>query len=64
MADPSNPGQFGNRPDTIEQARRGGHMSGGNFANDPERASKAGKIGAAHQSRAAKALGGRNSHRS
>lgn len=44
-------------------ASQGGRKSGGNFANDPTRASEAGKIGAAHQSIEAKRLGGRNSHR-
>lgn len=38
MADNSNPGQFGNRPDTEEMARQGGQSQGqdtnpGNFAN-------------------------------
>ncbi|HSW65642.1 MAG TPA: hypothetical protein VLI54_00695 [Bacillota bacterium] len=41
----------------------GGSASGGNFAKDPARASKAGKKGAAAQSTEAKARGGRNSHR-
>lgn len=45
-------------------ASMGGKASGGNFANDPERASAAGKKGAAAQSREAKARGGHNSHRS
>lgn len=44
-------------------ASLGGHKSGGNFANDPARASEAGKIGAANQSLEAKRLGGKNSHR-
>jgi len=43
---------------------KGGHMSGGNFANNPKRASEAGKKGAAAQPIEAKARGGRNSHRS
>lgn len=43
-------------------ARKGGHLSSGNFANDPARASAAGKKGAAAQPTAAKAKGGRNSH--
>ncbi|GAB4585097.1 hypothetical protein Ntsu_29290 [Nocardia sp. IFM 10818] len=29
MADSSNPGQFGNREDTVEQARKGGRASTG-----------------------------------
>lgn len=43
-------------------ASKGGQLSSGNFANDPERASAAGKKGAAAQSTAAKAKGGHNSH--
>jgi general stress protein YciG len=46
-----------------EIASKGGKASGGNFANDPERASEAGKKGAAAQPTEAKALGGKNSHR-
>lgn len=50
MADSDNPGQFGNREDTEEQASRGGQSQGqennpGNFANDPEKASDAGQQG-------------------
>lgn len=45
-------------------ASLGGHKSGGNFANNPSRASQAGRIGAANQPLEAKRLGGRNSHRS
>ena len=46
-----------------EIARMGGQASGGQFGrgNDP---SAAGRMGAAAQSREAKARGGRNSHRS
>ncbi|HEX7368264.1 MAG TPA: KGG domain-containing protein [Candidatus Saccharimonadales bacterium] len=44
-------------------ASKGGRASSGNFANDPQRASKAGKKGAAAQPTEAKAEGGRNSHR-
>lgn len=62
MPDKNNPGQFGNRPDTAEQASKGGQMSSGNFANDPDRASKAGKKGAANQPTDAKRLGGQHSH--
>lgn len=47
-----------------EIASKGGKASGGNFANDPRRASEAGKKGAAAQPTEAKAKGGRNSHRS
>jgi general stress protein YciG len=46
-----------------EIASKGGKASGGNFANDPERASKAGKKGAAAQPTEAKRRGGQNSHR-
>ena len=44
-------------------ASEGGKASGGNFAKNRERASEAGKKGAAAQSREDKAKGGRNSHR-
>jgi len=46
-----------------EIASKGGRMSSGNFANDPKRASKMGKLGARAQPREAKVEGGRNSHR-
>lgn len=46
-----------------EIARKGGQASGGNFKNDPRRASEAGKKGAEAQPTEAKARGGRNSHR-
>lgn len=46
-----------------EIASKGGKASGGNFKNDTNRASQAGKKGAAAQPREAKAKGGRNSHR-
>lgn len=62
MADQNNPGQFGNRDDTEEQARKGGQASTGSFdernSSDP---SEAGKQGAAAQSTEDKAKGGRNS---
>lgn len=45
-----------------EIASKGGHASGGNFANDKTKASEAGKKGAAAQSTEAKAKGGHNSH--
>jgi general stress protein YciG len=45
-----------------EIASKGGKASGGNFANDPQRASEAGKKGAAAQPTEAKARGGQNSH--
>jgi hypothetical protein len=46
-----------------EIASKGGKASGGNFANDRERASEAGKKGAANQPIEAKQRGGQNSHR-
>lgn len=47
-----------------EIASKGGSASGGNFKNDPQRASAAGKKGAAAQPTEAKQRGGQNSHRS
>lgn len=47
-----------------EIASKGGKASGGNFANDPERASEAGKKGAQAQPTEAKRRGGQNSRRS
>lgn len=64
MADSNNPGQFGNRPDTEQQASKGGQMSSGSFDNDPKRASRAGQKGAMNQPTEAKAKGGRRSSRS
>lgn len=62
MADSNNPGQFGNREDTEEQARKGGEASTGSFGEknsaDP---SEAGAKGAANQSTEDKAKGGRHS---
>ncbi|WP_019925442.1 hypothetical protein [Nocardia sp. BMG111209] len=62
-ADPNNPGQFGNRSDTEEQASRGGHASTGSFgeknAADPH---EAGRKGAEAQPTEAKAEGGQHSH--
>jgi general stress protein YciG len=46
-----------------EISSKGGSLSGGNFKNDRKRASAAGRKGAEAQSTAAKAKGGRNSHR-
>lgn len=43
-------------------ASMGGKASGGNFRNDPQRASEAGKKGAAAQPLEAKRRGGENSH--
>ncbi len=63
MADQNNPGQFGNRSDTEEQARKGGQASTGSFGEknsaDP---SAAGKKGAAAQPTDAKVKGGQHSH--
>ena len=65
MADNSNRGFASMDPDKQKEiASKGGQASGGNFANDPSRASKAGKKGAEAQSTEDKARGGRNSHRS
>lgn len=64
MADQNNPGQFGNRGDTEEQARKGGQASSGSFgsenAADPH---EVGRKGAQAQPTEAKAQGGQNSHR-
>lgn len=46
-----------------EIASKGGQSSGGNFANDRQKASEAGKKGAEAQSTAAKREGGKHSHR-
>lgn len=46
-----------------EIASKGGRSSGGNFANDPERASRAGKKGAEAQPTEAKRRGGQHSRR-
>jgi general stress protein YciG len=43
MADPKNPGQFGNRSDTEERASEGGQASSGSFEEGSNRASEAGK---------------------
>ncbi|GAA5091309.1 MULTISPECIES: hypothetical protein [Nocardia] len=62
MPDTNNPGQFGNRSDTEEQARRGGQASTGSFGDknsaDP---SAAGRKGAEAQPTEAKAKGGQHS---
>jgi len=62
VADSNNPGQFGNREDTEDQARRGGEASTGSFGDqnsaDP---SEAGSKGAQAQPTEAKARGGENS---
>jgi uncharacterized protein len=63
MADPKNPGQFGNRPDTKKQAKKGGEASPGKFGG-PEGADphQAGRMGAEAQPREAKVKGGEHSH--
>jgi len=58
MADPKNPGQFGNRPDTEEQASKGGQAS-----SAKQDMSKLGKKGAKAQPTEAKRRGGQHSHR-
>lgn len=64
MADANNPGQFGNRKDTTQQASKGGQASSGKFGSengaDPH---KAGHKGAEAQPREAKVEGGKNSHK-
>lgn len=64
MADPKNPGQFGNRGDTERQASKGGHASSGKFGSpsgaDPH---AAGRKGAEAQPTEAKRRGGQNSRR-
>jgi len=63
MADPDNPGQFGNRGDTEEQAEAGGNASTGKFgAENGADPSEAGKQGAEAQPVEAKREGGRQSH--
>lgn len=62
MADQDNPGQFGNREDTIEEAIKGGEAStggGGNHRGGNNRGTKA--HGAAGKTEAAK-RGGEHSH--
>jgi len=64
MADTSNRGFASMDEDKQREiASMGGSASGGNFAKDPERASKAGKKGAEAQPTEAKRRGGENSHR-
>jgi uncharacterized protein len=63
MADSNNPGQFGNRPDTTQQASAGGKASSGSFGDtNGANPHDAGKMGAKAQPTEAKAKGGRNSH--
>lgn len=63
MPDPNNPGQFGNREDTEEMARKGGKASPGKFGS-PEGADprEAGRKGAQAQPEEAKRRGGEHSH--
>jgi hypothetical protein len=63
MADQNNPGQFGNRDDTEQQASKGGQASSGSFGSENSAdASAAGRKGAEAQPNEAKAEGGVNSH--
>jgi general stress protein YciG len=63
MADQNNPGQFGNREDTEEQARKGGQASSGSFGSDKSAdPSQGGRKGVQAQPTEAKARGGENSH--
>ncbi|WIY82434.1 hypothetical protein [Propionimicrobium sp. PCR01-08-3] len=61
MAAKNNPGQFGNRSDTLQQASKGGQASSGQFGRehgaDPR---EAGRKGAAAQPTRAKVEGGRH----
>ncbi|AYF77707.1 hypothetical protein D7D52_32215 [Nocardia yunnanensis] len=63
MPDSNNPGQFGNRSDTEEQARKGGKASSGSFGepNGPDPRA-AGRKGAEAQPTEAKVKGGQHSH--
>ena len=63
MADPNNPGQFGNRSDTETQAERGGAQSPGQFgASEGADPHAAGQKGAEEQPHEAKVRGGEHSH--
>lgn len=63
MADPANPGQFGNRSDTEMQAHKGGKASSGSFGeSNSANPSEAGKMGAKAQPTEAKRKGGEHSH--
>jgi hypothetical protein len=63
MADSDNPGQFGKREDTEEQAHRGGEASTGSFGDkNGANPSEAGRAGADAQPTEAKSLGGQHSH--
>ena len=63
MTDTQNPGQFGNRSDTEEQARKGGQASPGQFgASEGADPQAAGRQGAADQPHEAKVRGVQHSH--
>lgn len=63
MADTSNRGFASMDADKQREiASKGGKASGGNFANDRQKASEAGKKGAAAQPIEAKRRGGQHSH--
>lgn len=62
MANNQNSGEFGNRNDTEEQARKGGQESPGKFgASEGADPASAGRKGAEAQNKEDKAKGGRNS---
>lgn len=65
MADNTSNRGFASMDDNKQReiASMGGSASGGNFKNDPQRASEAGKKGAAAQPTEAKRRGGENSHK-
>lgn len=60
MADPNNPGQFGNRPDEEQKAAS---KKGGKVSSSKQNMSELGKKGARAQPTEAKRRGGENSHR-
>jgi general stress protein YciG len=47
----NNPGQFGKREDTEEQASKGGQMSSGKFEKGSTRAKRAGRQGGKKRNR-------------
>lgn len=60
MANAKNPGQFGQRDDTIDQAKKGGKASTGSFGDkNSANPSEAGRMGAEAQPREAKVEGGK-----
>jgi hypothetical protein len=63
VPDPNNPGQFGNREDTEEQASKGGHASSGSYGGDNAAdPAAAGRAGEQAQPDEAKARGGQHGH--